>query len=118
AGFDLSTMKLQIGRRTSAGWTALASANWVGTANRDYAVLVVVDGQTVTLWLDGVSVLSYTFSTALNNPADPYSGYVDPLNDGMTGVGSDGAIMRLGEMSVRTLAPVITYSQTEEFDAN
>ncbi|HEX7167002.1 MAG TPA: Calx-beta domain-containing protein [Acidimicrobiales bacterium] len=117
AGIDISTGKVQIGKRTASGWQVLAQANWTLFANRDYDLVVAVNGQVVTLYVDGVLAISYTFASPLNDPTDPYSGVVDPLTDGMIGVASNGAIMRLGQMGVRTLAPEITYTQTEEFDA-
>jgi Ca2+-binding RTX toxin-like protein len=118
AGIEIGTSKVRIGRRTASGWQVLAQANWTLLANRDYDLMVVVDGQTVTLYVDGVAALSYTFSTALLDASDPSKGYADPINDGLIGVGSDGAIMRLGSMSVRTLSPEITFSATEEFNGS
>ncbi|MGH9282894.1 MAG: Calx-beta domain-containing protein, partial [Acidimicrobiales bacterium] len=117
AGIEIGTSKVQIGRRTATGWQVLAQANWALVANRDYDLVVAVNGQTVTLYVDGVQALAYTFASPLLDPNDPSLGPVDPLTDGMTGVGSNGSIMRLAQMSVRTLAPSITYTQTEEFDA-
>jgi Ca2+-binding RTX toxin-like protein len=117
AGLDIGLGKVQIGRRTATGWQVLAQANLTLYANRDYELVLVVNGQVVTLYVDGVARLTYTFASPLADPSDPNSGVVDPLTDGMVGVGSDGSIMRLGQMAVRVLTPAITFTSNDELDA-
>ncbi|MGH3337202.1 MAG: hypothetical protein ACRDOZ_15475, partial [Nocardioides sp.] len=117
AGLDIGLGKVQIGWRTANGWVVLAQANLTLFANRDYELALVVNGQVVTLYVDGVARLSHTFASPLIDPSDPFSGVVDPLTDGMVGVGSNGSIMRLGQMSVRVLTPEITFTSNDELDA-
>ena len=116
AGIEIGTSKVQIGRRTQAGLVVLAQANMTLVDNRNYNLVAAVNGQTVTLYVDGVQVLAYTFASPLVNPNDPSLGVIDPLTDGLIGVGSNGAKMRLTRMAVQTLAPEITFSHNDEFD--
>jgi hypothetical protein len=116
AGIDVGTNKLQIGRRTASGWQVLAQANLTLTAGRDYDLFVVVDGQTVTLTVEGVSV-SYTFSSPLLDPTDPSLGVADPLTDGAVGIGSNASIGRVTRYGVQVPAPEITYSATQMLNA-
>ena len=116
AGIEIGTSKVQIGRRTAYGLEVLAQLNMTLVDNRNYDLVVAVNGQSVTLYVDGVAVLSHTFASPLIDPNDPSLGVVDPLTDGLIGVGSNGAKMRLTAMAVRTLAPEITFTATDSFD--
>jgi Ca2+-binding RTX toxin-like protein len=117
AGIDTSTNVIVIGRRTANGWSVLASRNLQLLHGRDYELLLLVDGQLVTLVVDGATWVSYTFASPLIDPDDPFRGVVDPLTDGLIGVGAHASTVRLNSMAVRVLAPTITWTVTTAFDA-
>jgi hypothetical protein len=117
AGINPANNQLAIGRRTASGWQVLADANMQLQHGRDYHLLVVVDGQQVTLVVDGSTWVTYTFTSPLVDPDDPFSDVQDPLTDGMIGIGAHGATVRLNSMTVRVLAPVITSTTTEQLHA-
>ena len=117
AGLNVSNSRVEIGRRTATGWVGLASAFLQLVDNRDYTVVVVVDGTTVQLYVDGVLRLTHAFPATRVVPTDPASAFVDPLNDGLVGVGSNASVMRVGDFGVRVPKPATTFTQTEEFDA-
>jgi hypothetical protein len=112
AGIDISTGKVQIGVRTAAGWVMLVQANMRLQHNREYELLVAIDGQSVILFVDGVRVLSYVFTSPLLDRDDPSLGVVDPLSDGMLGVGSRNAVGRVTRIGAQVAVPEMTFEQT------
>jgi hypothetical protein len=118
AGIDVGLNKIQIGHRTGGGWVVDVQKGMKLSANRNYELTVVVDGAEVTLWVDGATSLSYVFNPALNEPGDPYSGYVDPLSDGYLGLGSVESVVGTTEFRVQVPTPPITLTVTDTFEGS
>ena len=114
AGLDIGNNKVEIGRRTADGWVVEASYNLRLHANTNYRLRLWVDGQVVTLYVDDVQTLSYDYASPLLVEGDPTTA-VDPLTDGLIGVGSSGAISRFDDVAVQVIAPEITLTLTDEF---
>jgi hypothetical protein len=109
AGIDISTNQVQIGRRTASGWQVLVTANRTLQHNRDYDLLLAVDGQVVTFYVDGVAVLTHVFTSPLLDPDDPSLGLRDPLWDGLLGIGSRDAVGRVTRIGAQIAVPEMTF---------
>ena len=118
AGLDNSRDKVQIGRRTASGWVVLAEVNLKVLDNRTYEVKVSVSGTDVSVFVDGVLMLTYRFDTTLADPADPLSGYADPLTDGYLGVGGKSSTGAAASFLVQVPTPEITLTVTDQFDGS
>ncbi|MGD8816801.1 MAG: cadherin-like domain-containing protein, partial [Acidobacteriota bacterium] len=111
AGINISTDKIQMGRRTEAGWIVDVQTPAKLKPDRDYNVLVAINGLTVTLVVDNQDVFTHTFEARI----DAY-GVSHGLNDGMVGLGSENAIARVDNLQVQVLPPEITLLETETFE--
>jgi Ca2+-binding RTX toxin-like protein len=100
AGLDSINDVLRIGQRTAAGWIDKAVVRSTLNANSVYSPILAVNGATATFTLGKVSV-SYTFS--------------DPLNDGMTGLGTYGGNCNFLSITVQQLPHNFLYNVSEDF---
>src|SRR5262249_31838559 len=103
AGLDAKNNLLKIGQRTATGWTDLATLSGgkpgIGL-NQNNTILFAANGTVATLTL-GTLKLSYTFT--------------DPLNDGVTGVGTNNSLAAFSTYTVQKLPIIFTYSVLEDF---
>ena len=99
AGVDAGLNKLRIGHRTAEGWHV--QSNMQLRDGTDYDLTVALNGMNVTLVVDGIESMTYTFT--------------DPLNDGMIGVATDSAVSRFDNVVVQKLEPGVAFEITEDF---
>jgi len=103
AGVDIGLNKVQIGQRTTAGWTVLAEANSQVVANRDQTFKLIADRGAVSLEINGAPALSFTFA--------------DVVNSGLAGVATNNAITRFDDFTVYVLPPPITLGIQQNFNS-
>jgi hypothetical protein len=111
AGVDQSTNKLVMGRRTAAGWVYDVQGVVPGGVRYEtwYHLLVVVNGSTVTVLLDGKVAFVHTYPSRLLD-GEPVG-----LNKGMIGIGSNNARGLFDNVAVQVLPPQISYDHVETF---
>ena len=102
AGVDVSINKLVIGHRTASGWVTDVQTPKNLKAGKYIDLLVMVNGTTVTLQVDGVAALTKTFAPRM------LDGEAYGLNKGMVGMGSDNARGSFDNVKVRILPPQVT----------
>ena len=100
-GIDVGLDKLRIGHRTVDGWVVDAQGVMQLKDHRDYDLTGVLFGSVATIWVDGERSLSFDFGEA--------------LNDGLLGLGTDGAVARFDDYQVQKLPPELTFEVTEDF---
>jgi Ca2+-binding RTX toxin-like protein len=110
AGVNVSIDKLQIGWRTEAGWQVLVQNNMQIRAGVDYNMLLAMNGTAVTLLVDNVKFLTYTFA-----PRVDADGFTYGLNAGMVGVGAENSFGRFDNVAAQVLPRRITFDKTDDF---
>ncbi|NDV63154.1 LEPR-XLL domain-containing protein [Puniceicoccales bacterium CK1056] len=115
AGINVSTNKLEIGQYTADGWTVDVQSPHLGSlkSNTPYNVLLAVNGTTVTLVVDGSSVLTHEFEAVY----DEY-GILQGLNDGMIGLGGQNSRAAIDNVVVQRIAPETTFVLEDNFDSD
>jgi hypothetical protein len=109
AGINVSTDKIELGRRTEEGWIVDEQSNVRIKPNRDYDLLVAVNGVTVTVLVDGKTAFTHVFEPRI------IDGWTYGLNTGLVGVGSDNARGRFDNVRVQVLPPELTLDETDDF---
>jgi hypothetical protein len=99
-----------MGHRDAGGWHVDVQTNMRLRANRDYNLLLALNGTTATLLVDNKDTLSYAFDA--REDAD---GFRYGLNAGMVGIGANNAKGRIDNVAVQVLPPEITLDETENF---
>jgi Ca2+-binding RTX toxin-like protein/subtilisin-like proprotein convertase family protein len=111
AGVNISTDKIEMGRRTAAGWIVDVQTPAQVRADRDYNLLLSINGAVATLVLDNAQVFSYAFAPTV----DAY-GVSHGLNRGMVGLGANNSTARIDNLAVQILPPQLTLQETETFN--
>ncbi|MBL4908243.1 MAG: matrixin family metalloprotease, partial [Sneathiella sp.] len=104
AGIEAGIDKLQLGHRTADGWVVDTQNNMRIRADRDYDLTLVMHGTVATLYVNGSNATSFNFE--------------DPLNNGMLGLGVDGAKASFDDWQIQKLPPVITFEYTEDYSVD
>ena len=78
--------------------------------NRDYQLLLSINGLTATLLLDNKDFISHSFEARLDE-----TGFAYLPNDGMVGVGTDNSKAYFDNVMVQVLPPEITFTDTDDF---
>ncbi|OUR78342.1 hypothetical protein A9Q83_08220 [Alphaproteobacteria bacterium 46_93_T64] len=102
AGVDVGLDKIQIGHRTLDGWVVDTQNNMRLKASTDYDLTLVMHGTVATVYVNGTNATSFNFE--------------NPLNDGMLGLGVEGAKASFDDWQIQKLPPVITFEFAENFD--
>jgi Ca2+-binding RTX toxin-like protein/uncharacterized protein involved in high-affinity Fe2+ transport len=110
AGVNISNDKMEMGYRDANGWHVIAQDNAKLKPDRDYSVLLALNGTTATLVVDNKDVFSYAFAPRV----DP-DGFSYGLNAGMVGIGAYNSKARIDNVVVQILPPEITLEETEDF---
>ncbi|WP_375173688.1 matrixin family metalloprotease [Pseudooceanicola sp.] len=110
AGINGDTKKIQIGHRDASGWVVDTQDNMMIRADTFYDVLVSVNGNTVTLLVNGTKAVSHTFAPRM------IDGIPQGLNAGLIGAGSDNSFTTLDNLTVQVLPPELSYANTEDFE--
>jgi subtilisin-like proprotein convertase family protein len=111
AGIDISNDKLEMGHRDASGWHVLDQDNARLKPDKDYHVLLAINGTVATLVVDGSEIFHYTFDPYVDADGDSWG-----LNAGMVGLGAENSIARIDNVAIQVLPPEITLEQTNEFD--
>ena len=111
AGIDVSTNKMEIGHRTTSGWVIDNWNNATSKAGNDYIVMLTVNSLTATLTL-GTQTVSFTYPAARIDA----QGVRHTLNDGLVGVGANGAAAQIDTVIVQAPPGAITVDRTAKFD--
>ncbi|MEO5697196.1 MAG: hypothetical protein ABIQ60_08690, partial [Burkholderiaceae bacterium] len=111
AGLDVSTNKLVMGHRDASGWIVDAQGSVQGGLKSDtwYNLLLSVNGLTATLFVDGKSTFSQTYTPTM------VDGWAYGLNWGLVGFGSDNSRGVLDDIAVQVVPPANTVTKTENF---
>ena len=109
AGVNISTNKLQMGHRDSAGWHVDVQSGAQLKADTDYNILLAINGVTATLVVNNAELFSHTFAPRVED------GVSFGLNAGLVGIGADNSIARIDNVVVQVLPPDITFEDTEDF---
>ena len=111
AGLNVSTNKIVMGQRTSAGWQNVKQAAFPGGVKNDkwYNLVLSVNGLTATLLVDNSKVLSHTFNATI---VDEWS---YNLNWGLVGFGSRKSRGALDNISVQLLPAAATVAVMDDF---
>ncbi|MEO5610974.1 MAG: Calx-beta domain-containing protein, partial [Ornithinibacter sp.] len=112
AGVDVSINKLVLGHRTASGWVYDTQTPRNLRAGTYLNLLVAVNGTTVTVQVDGVAALTYTYAPRM------LDGVAYGLNKGMVGVGSDNARGVFDNIAVRILPPEVTLDHSMDLTSN
>jgi Ca2+-binding RTX toxin-like protein len=110
AGVNIATNKLEMGYRNASGWNVVVQANIQAKPSTDYNMLLAVNGVTVTLVVNNISVFSYAFAPRV------VDGYSFGLNNGFVGVGTDNASGTIDNVRVQILPPAITLERSDDFN--
>jgi hypothetical protein len=101
AGIDVLNNRLEIGQRSTTGWTDVATLSVKGLGqNKQTAFMLTVNFETATVSFNG-NTLSYTFSA--------------PLNLGALGLGTNSSLTSFTSYAVQKLPVSFTYSVLEDF---
>jgi len=111
AGVNISTDKIEMGYRDAGGWHVVEQANIQVRPDRDYNLLLALNGTVATLVVDNSQVFSHVYAPRV----DP-DGFSYGLNAGMVGIGAYNAIGRIDNVAVQILPPEITFQDVEDFD--
>ena len=111
AGINISNDKLEMGYRDATGWHELAQDNAQLKADKDYNVLLSINGLVATLVVDGSEIFQHTFDARIDE-----TGYAWGLNSGSVGLGANNSIARLDNVVVQVLPPEITLEKVNDFD--
>ena len=110
AGVNISINKLQMGHRDADGWHVDEQTNARLRPDRDYNLLLSLNGNTATIVVDNEDVFSHAFA-----PRVDFDGFSYGLNAGMVGIGANNSKARIDNVAVQVLPPEITFEATEEF---
>jgi Ca2+-binding RTX toxin-like protein len=110
AGVNISNDKMEVGYRDASGWHEVVQGNAQLRPDRDYDVLLSVNGTAVTLVVDNKNVFTHVF-----DPRVDEFGYSYGLNTGMVGIGATSSKARIDNLKVQVLPPEITLEETEDF---
>ena len=111
AGVNISIDKLQMGHRTPEGWIVDEQTPSQLKPNKDYHLLLALNGTVATLVVDGTEVFSHVYDPRVDS-----TGYSYGLNLGMVGLGAENSIARVDNVGIQILPPEITYEDIEDFD--
>jgi Ca2+-binding RTX toxin-like protein len=110
AGIDVKINKLQMGHRDETGWHVDVQAPRQLNSDRDYDLLLAINGVTATLVVDGQWTLTHAFAPRVID--DVTVG----LNKGLLGIGANNSRARIDNVVVQVLPPEIIFEGTEDFD--
>ena len=112
AGINVATNKIEMGHRTATGWVVDVQSTAPVQIKPDtfYAVLVAINGTTVTVSVAGKAAFTYTFAARV------VEGVAFGLNKGLVGAGSDNARGVWDNFAVQVLPPQLTLDSSETFD--
>jgi hypothetical protein len=113
AGVNISVDKMQMGYRDESGWHVVAQTPSQLKPDRDYDVLLAVNGLVATLVVNNQDVFTHVFQPRV------VDGVSYNLNYGLVGLGSENSIARIDNVAVQILPPDWTYEDADDFsDAN
>ena len=110
AGVNISTDKLEMGHRTVDGWIVDEQTNMQLKPNKDYDLLLALNGTVATLVVNGSQVFSHAYAPRVDS-----TGYSYGLNAGMVGLGANNSVARIDNVAIQVLPPEITYENVEDF---
>ncbi|MGD8331142.1 MAG: calcium-binding protein, partial [Acidobacteriota bacterium] len=110
AGINISNDKLEMGYRDATGWHELEQSNSRLKPDRDYDVLLAINGVTATLVVDNKDVFTHVFDPRVDTDGFQYA-----LNNGLVGIGAYNSMARIDNVKVQILPPEYTLDETEDF---
>ncbi|MCP9780196.1 MULTISPECIES: DUF4347 domain-containing protein [Cyanobium] len=112
AGINVSTNKLEIGRRTASGWIVDKQAAFTSSLKSgiDYNLFLAVNGSVVTLTVNNATTLSFTFAARIDA-----SGTQHRINEGMLGLGARNAKSSIDNLRLQRIAPTFSYDKALDF---
>ena len=111
AGIDVSLNKVVMGHRDASGWQVDVQAPFQVKPDVFYAMVVSVNGTTVSVQVDGKFAFTHTFAPRIL-AGDPVG-----LNKGFVGAGSDNSRGIWDNVTVQVLPPQLTLDSSVSFTA-
>ena len=110
AGINISNDKLEMGHRDAEGWHVDVQTNAQLRPDRDYQLLLALNGTSATLLVNGTDVFTHVYA-----PRVDADGFSYGLNAGMVGIGANNSKARIDNVGVQVLPPETTLEVTEDF---
>ncbi len=110
AGVNIFTDKIEMGYRDELGWHVVEQTPARLRPNRDYQLLLALNGTAATLVVNGADVFTHVYDPRVDAFGNSYG-----LNAGMVGLGTDNSIARIDNVAVQVLPPEITLEDTDDF---
>jgi hypothetical protein len=111
-GINQKTNKLEMGVRNASGWQTIKQSPLKIWDNRNYTILVAVNGTAVTVVVDGKTAFTHLFPTRV------VDGQNVALNKGLVGFGSNNSRGYFDNIALQVLPPQITLDHQESFNDN
>ena len=99
-----------MGHRDASGWHIDKQSNMRTWADRDYNLMVAVNGLNATLVVDNKVAFTHTFQPRV------IDGWSYGLNWGLIGLGSDNSRGAFDNFRVQTVEQAVTFQTSEDFD--
>ena len=111
AGVNVSTDKLEIGHRDETGWHVDVQLPAQLRPDRDYNLLLAINGTTATLLVNNRDFLTHTFDARVD--AD---GYSYGLNAGLVGIGANNSRASIDNVRVQVLPKDVMPVRHSDFE--
>jgi Ca2+-binding RTX toxin-like protein len=108
-GINQKTNKVEMGQRTATGWHVVTQSPLKIWENRNYHLLVAINGTAVTVVVDNKHAFTHVFAPRV------IDGETYGLNKGMVGFGSQNSRGYFDNITIQILPPQITLDYKEEF---
>jgi Ca2+-binding RTX toxin-like protein len=113
AGVNISTDKLEIGHRDENGWHVDVQSPSQLRPDRDYNLLLAVNGTTVTLLVNNQDFMTHTFDARVDADGFSYG-----LNAGLVGLGANNSKARIDNVKVQVLPRDVMPVRQSDFDVD
>ena len=108
-GINQKTNKVEMGQRTATGWHVVAQSPLKIWENRNYQLLVAINGTAATVVVDNKNAFTFVFAPRV------IDGETYGLNKGMVGFGSQNSRGYFDNITIQILPPQITLDYKEDF---
>ncbi|HSO02245.1 MAG TPA: hypothetical protein VLS46_06935, partial [Gaiellaceae bacterium] len=109
-GINQKTNKLEMGQRTASGWNVVAQSPMKVWEERNYTLLIAINGTAVTVVVDNKTAFTHVFAARV------IYGEAYGLNKGLVGFGSNNSRGYFDNIAIQILPPKITLDHQESFD--
>jgi Ca2+-binding RTX toxin-like protein len=112
AGVNVSTDKIEIGHRDENGWHVDVQTPSQLRPERDYNLLLAVNGTTVTLLVNNSDFMTHTFEARVDEDGFSYG-----LNSGLVGIGANNSKASIDNVKVQVLPKDVMPVRHSDFES-